>query len=143
MKKLPILFIVALAIISACSGSKNMPLDKDPLLRIEDPYWFKVMPGQEDAEKFSVLILPVVAVLESYQPDSVYFRGYHEHVKLSGMDGKSVYRAQLFEKSQNDTIKPPYDLDDDQALMSYLTSDSVKRYILIENIIQGETIFMP
>lgn len=143
MKKVPILFIVALAIISACSGSKNMPLDKDPLLRIEDPYWFKVMPGQQDAEKFSVLIIPVVTVLESYQPDSVYFNGYHEPLQLTGMDGKTVYRAQLFENQQNDTVQAPHELKKDQALMSYYTPDTIKRYILVENIIQGETIFMP
>ncbi|MGB1102769.1 MAG: hypothetical protein ACPG21_04005 [Crocinitomicaceae bacterium] len=129
--------------LTACSGSKELSLDKKPLLAIENPQWFKVMPGQPDGKKFSVLILPVAVVLESYKPDSVYFQGYHEALQYSVYQDKPVYRAQFFEGTERPEIKPPYAIEKDQALMSYYTADSLKRYIRVTEIVQGEPVFMP
>jgi hypothetical protein len=143
MKKTFLILPVVMLLIAACSGAKNMSLDKKPLLVIENPNWFKVMPGQQDAKKFSVLMLPVAVVLENYQPDSIYFQGYHEALNYSIYQDKPVYRAQFFERSDRPKVEPPFAIEKDQALMSYYTQDSLKRFIRITDIVQGETIFMP
>jgi len=134
--------VVALALIG-CTGSKETMLNKQPALVFDDPYWIQIVPGQPDGKKSIVLFLPYSMALENYAVDSAYFRGYHVPLKTSEMEGKKVYRARIMLEQDHVAVVPPYEIEENQALLTYVNREGVRRYFIVENIVQGESIFMP
>jgi hypothetical protein len=140
--------LICLALIAGCSDSKNIMLDKDSALVFDAPHWQEIFPGQEDGQKSMVLFLPYSLALENYNVDSVYFKGYHEPLKSTQM-GKNggndylVYRAHIMLEENKVAIVPPFEILEDQALVSYNNRDGERRYFIVENIIKGEAIYMP
>lgn len=144
MKKIiPVLFVL-IAIVASCGGGKELPLDKDPFLKIENPYWMEIIPGQQDAPKSMVVIFPMAAdPVDGYAVDSVYFKGYHEELRQSAVDGKEVYRARLLPEEGRTPVAAPFEIAEDEAVISYIDKSENKRYFIVRNIIRAEPIYMP
>ncbi len=135
--------VVVVALVS-CIGSKKVDLDKSPYLKIENPYWQKVFPGQPDGLPSFDLILPYAFPIENYKVDSVYFRGYHGPLRQSKTrEHKTVYRANFIEKKGHENVAPPITLTDNEALVSYFTKKEERRYFKVENIIESEAVYLP
>ncbi len=143
MKRLIPITLVFILIVASCTSNKNIGLDTKPLLIIENPYWQKIFPGQEDGDKQMVLILPYDMALENYKVDSVYFKGYHERLKESTMSGKTVYRARITLQDNLNLITPPYTIEENEALVSYEDKNGTKRHFRVKNILRKEPIYMP
>ena len=138
----PIALIIAVTIFS-CSGGKNVSLDKDPLLRIENPYWQKIIPGQEDAPQSMILILPYSVELMNYYVDSVFFKGYHGELVQSVINGQAVYRIHIMIEENQTIIAPPFPIEENEALVSYIDLDKIRHYFKVGNIIMKEPLIMP
>ena len=143
MKKIIPVLIVLIAVAASCGGGKELPLDKEPLLKIENPYWMEIIPGQQDAKKSMVVIFPMAEPVEGYAVDSVYFMGYHEELRQSAVDGKEVYRARLFPEKDREPIPAPYEIAADEAVISYVDKMEKRRYFIVRNIIRAEPMYMP
>lgn len=146
MKQLFLAFLVLAAFTTAfysCTGSKDVLLDSDPLLKVENPFWQEIYPGQQDGKKSMALIIPYAFPIENYAVDSVYFKGYHEKLVSSQMGNKEVYRVQIFIDENKEAIQPPYEITENEALVSYVDKSSTKRYFKVSNIVKKDPIVMP
>lgn len=143
MKYFGIILVGLTLAVAACGGGKKIQMDKNPYLVIENPYWQEIVSGQEDGMNSMVLFLPYSTPIESYNVDSVYFKGYHDALTKSKMKETSVYRVRLMKGENQVKVKPPVNIEDNQALVSYLDKEGNKFYFVVDNIVQGESIFMP
>lgn len=141
--KILLSFSVFLLVLIGCSGGKNAMLNKNPALVFDNPYWIEVVPGQQDGQKSMVLFLPYSMALENYAVDSAYFRGYHVPLKKSKMQESEVYRAKIMLRDDDTPATPPFDILNNQALVSYTDKEGNRRYFIVDNIVQGESIYMP
>lgn len=138
------LFLASLALVMlGCGGGKQLYLDKSPYLEIENPYWQEIYSGIKDGENSIVLFLPYATPIESYKVDSVYFKGYHDALKTSIMEEKTVYRVRLIKDENREKVIPPYEITEDQALVSYVNKAGEKYYFIVDNIVKAEPIYMP
>jgi hypothetical protein len=137
-------FVIGLIFLASCSGGKEVGLDSSPLLQIRGAYWQEVISGQQDDPKTMILILPFVTELGSYKVDSVYFKGYHEALVKSMMqDDKPVYRTRINIDQPMTAIVPPYAIEENEALVSYIDLEKKKRYFKVSNIEAREPMYLP
>lgn len=138
-----LLFLFGLIGFSACSGGKYTPLNENPALRISEAYWQEIVPGQEDGIRQIVLFFPIAESAAGYAIDSVYFKGYHDALKLYETKKNQGFRTTFSIVKDRAIIQPPYAIAENEALISYTDENGKKRYFKVGNIVQAESIFMP
>lgn len=142
--KLVFLFSLLLVLVQSCTGSKEVLLNETPEVSVVTPSWQEIVPGQEDGKKMMVVFLPVANELENYAVDSIYFKGYHQNLTYKSKSSSGAgYQAVITLESDKEAIEPPYEILEDQALISYFDENKARRYFKVSDIKQAESIYMP
>ena len=137
--------VVLIAVfVQSCTGGKEVVLNETPAVQVSGPTWQEIVPGQEDGNRMMIVFLPVANQNENYAIDSIYFKGYHQNMtfKSKSNSGKG-YQAVVVLKDDRDVVVPPYELLENQALVSYFDTLEVRRYFKVSELTQKESIFMP
>jgi hypothetical protein len=142
--KILFLLVVFGAIVQSCTGSKEVYLNETPEVVVMEPTWQEIMPGQEDGQKMMILFLPIESQVVDYNIDSIYFKGYHQNLTYKSKSSSSEgYQAVIVLDDNKAKVEPPVELLENQALVSYIDVDLVRRYFKVSDFKQAESIFMP
>lgn len=141
-----VVFPFALLVLAfqSCTGSKEVFLNESPDIEFVEPTWQEIVPGQEDGKKMIVVFLPIANQDDNYAIDSIYFQGYHQNMTFkSKASAGSGYQAIITVGETKNSIEAPYELANNQALVSYIDSNKARRYFRVSDIKRAESIYMP
>ncbi|QXP56530.1 hypothetical protein H0I25_01685 [Cellulophaga sp. HaHa_2_95] len=162
MKNLLYLYFIALLGLGSCASQKNM--ETKPPFVIDHPTSQKWIGGKEERSSGIDVVLPITQIMdENVSFQHLYFRGHVTTVKKEIIDGKQFVSAKITIKKftkpdiimhadprqevgnrpphmKKDTITEyPYELDDDEAVLSYIGNDGKKvKYTKISEIKEKE-----
>lgn len=135
---------LVLILVQSCTGSKEAILNEAPTVQVVGPTWTQIVPGQEDGLRKMVIFLPVTAEQENYAIDSIYFKGYHESLIYKAKSASVMgYQAVITIDKTKEAIIPPFELVENQALISYYDAEKTRHYFKVSGFKEGDSIFMP
>lgn len=142
--KILFLFAVLGVIIQGCTGGKEIALNETPEVSVISPTWQEIIPGQEDGQKMMVVFLPIEGQNENYAIDSIYFKGYHQNMTYKSKSSSGTgYQAVIIMDDAKEKVDSPFELLENQALVSYFDMNKVRCYFKVSDLKQAESIYMP
>ncbi|AIZ41033.1 hypothetical protein [Cellulophaga baltica] len=158
MKNLVYIYFIALLGLGSCASQKNM--EAKPPFVIDHPTSQKWVGGKEESATGIDVVLPITQIMdENVSFQHLYFRGHVTTVKKEIIDGKQFVSAKI---TINKIPRPdiilhadprkevgnqpphlkkepiaeyPYELDNDEAVLSYIENDGKKvKYTKISKI---------
>lgn len=147
MKFYKYLIITILSSLFFMQCSSSQKLEEKPSFKTESAYFQSWVAGVRDGGSGINVFIPITSELKNLKLDSLYFR--EQKVALTTKPYKpNLYIGRIFtigNQKKNyklKTIKMPFDLKENDAVVSYQENDKTK-YFKIENILEKETEFYP
>ncbi len=129
-----------------CSSAQK--LQKEASFKTNQVYYQSWVAGVRGGGSGINVFIPVTSELKNLKLDSIYFRG-HKVILTTKPQNPNLYIGRILTEGnrQDDAVlmdenKIPFDLKDNEAVVSYVENNSTK-YIKLENIVEKQAQYYP
>ncbi|RAJ17936.1 hypothetical protein [Olleya aquimaris] len=121
-----------------CSSTKQ--LQKEASFKTDQVYYQSWVAGVKGGGSGINVFIPITSELKTLKLDSLYFRQYKMALQTQPNNpnlyiGRILTKANQQEGFKEETTKIPFDLQPNEAVVSYIENNDIK-YYKIENIIE-------